>query len=53
MCCEICPRYVACEEEEHITDLCCVSCSDYKSCHEEKGTKAKDVGELADEFENI
>jgi len=53
MCCEICPRFVACEEEGHISDLCCVSCSDYKSCHNSDDEKSKDSDELTDEFDNV
>jgi hypothetical protein len=50
MCCEICPRYVACEEEEHLNDLCCVSCSDYKSCYNKDEEKSGDEDEVTDEF---
>ena len=35
MCCEICPRYTACEEEGHLDDSCCVSCSERLSCRDE------------------
>lgn len=52
MCCEICPRYTACEEEDHLNDLCCVSCSDYKSCHGAE-KEAGEQDEVTDEFESV
>jgi len=53
MCCEICPRYTACEEEGHLNDLCCASCADCRSCHEEGAAKSKGEDALTDEFENV
>ncbi|MBC8499588.1 MAG: hypothetical protein H8D39_03570 [Candidatus Atribacteria bacterium] len=32
MCCEECPKYEKCEENNHLKDDCCSKCPDYCDC---------------------
>jgi len=53
MCCEICPRYISCEEEGHLNDLCCISCPEHASCNEDSKAKNRDEDTLEDELDEI
>ena len=39
MCCEDCPLYEKCEQENRLKDNCCSKCPDYYDC------EGKDAGE--------
>ena len=32
MCCERCPKYEICEEDNHLKDNCCSKCPEYYDC---------------------
>ena len=34
MCCDICPGYDECEENDKLKDKCCPECTDYGYCKE-------------------
>ncbi|MFA5146904.1 MAG: hypothetical protein WC515_06010 [Candidatus Omnitrophota bacterium] len=50
MCCEICPRYVSCEEEGHLDNTCCTACPEQVSC---SGGEASDQEETAGEEDEL
>lgn len=53
MCCEICARYVSCEEEGHLGNECCISCIEYSACHGKAGSRAKESDGLEEEFDEM
>lgn len=45
MCCEECPKYERCEEDNHLKDSCCPKCPEYYDC---VGTDAKEKDSFRD-----
>jgi hypothetical protein len=45
MCCEECPKYVLCDETDHLKDKCCPRCPEYENCADVKETEGGDEAE--------
>ncbi|MBN1354154.1 MAG: hypothetical protein JW994_05770 [Candidatus Omnitrophica bacterium] len=46
MCCDICPKYLECEENNTLKDDCCKQCPDYNYCMgEDSANTDKEYGE--------
>lgn len=50
MCCDVCPRYTNCEEEDHLNELCCTSCPEYVSCYKDDAAKDSEFDKTRDDL---
>ncbi|MBN1871619.1 MAG: hypothetical protein JW800_03505 [Candidatus Omnitrophica bacterium] len=54
MCCDMCPRYDECEENDKLKEGCCKKCPEYEYCQDDNisnDSYSEDPGDEREEIE--